>query len=151
METATRLEAQFFRKLNGFVEPAVRAGLGSPGIWPAGLVVLESTGRRSGRTYRVPVAATLVGQMVIASTVRGERSQWLKNLSATPAVRYWLAGREREAVAIVFSPKAPIPGADTMPSLLRPLVPGLAWLSAAFGMGFAVLIPSTSGKREDSF
>lgn len=151
METATGLEAQFFRKLNGFVEPAVRAGLGSPGIWPTGLVVLESTGRRSGRTYRVPVAATVLGHMVIASTVRGERSQWLKNLSVTPAVRYWLAGREREAVAIVFSPKTPIPDTDAMPALFRPLVPGLALLSAGFGMGFAVLIPSTNGKRKDSF
>ena len=149
MESMAGLETQFFRMLNGFMEPAVRAGLGSPGIWPTGLVVLENTGRRSGRVYRVPVAATVVGHMVIASTVRGERSQWLKNLAVTPAVRYWLAGREREATAIVFSPNAPRPSTDAMPTLLHPLLAGLALLSAGFGMGFAVLIPSTSGNSED--
>ena len=143
VETSTGFEAQFFRTLNGFIEPAIRAGFGSPGIWPTGLIVLESTGRRTGRTYRVPVAATLWGHLILASTVRGERSQWLKNLSVTPALRYWLAGREHEADATVIAPGMPIPDGISMPALLRPLLPSLSFLSG-LGMGFAVLTPRVS-------
>ena len=155
METSTGFEVQFFRTLNLFVEPAVRAGFGSPVIWPTGFIVLESTGRRTGRIYRVPVAATLWGHLILASTVRGERSQWLKNLSVTPALRYWLAGREHEADAIVFSPDTPIPDTTAMPAVLRALVPSLSFLSR-LGMGFAVLTPrlqsqagSVSRENED--
>ncbi len=144
--TSTGFEVQFFRTLNGFVEPAVRAGFGSPGIWPTGFIVLESTGRRTGRTYRVPVAAALWGHLILATTVRGERSQWLKNLSVTPALRYWLAGREHEADAIVFAPDTPIPDNISMPALLRLLVPSLSFLSG-LGMGFAVLTPCVSSTQ----
>ncbi len=143
MKTSSGLEVQFFRTLNGLIEPAVRVGFGSPGLWPTGLIVLETTGRRTGRTYRVPVAATLWGHLILASTVRGERSQWLKNLSVTPALRYWLAGHEHEADAIVIGPGTPIPDNISMPALVRPLVPGLSFLSG-LGMGFAVLTPRGS-------
>ena len=34
---AQRIEADFFRALNALVEPAVRAGCGSPGPLPTGL------------------------------------------------------------------------------------------------------------------
>lgn len=140
MNTPPSLETRLFRAINGVAEPAIRAGFGSPCLWPTGLIVLETTGRRSGRPFRVPVAVSLWGRMIIASTVRGSSSQWLKNVAATPTLRYWLAGREHEADAIVFSPGVPLPDVDAMPVLLRPLVPGLSMLSA-LGMGFAVLIP----------
>ena len=137
-------EATFFRALNEVVEPAVRAGLGSPCFWPTGVIVIESTGRHTGVTHRSPVVAAAIGEAVIVSTVRGERSQWLKNLAATPRVRYWRGGLAHEALAITFSPDTPLPDVGDMPALLRPLVPGLAFLCAGFGMGFAVLIPRTA-------
>ena len=51
----TTLETEFFRTLNLLVEPAVRAGCGSPGIAPTGLIVLETKGRHTGIPYRTPV------------------------------------------------------------------------------------------------
>ncbi len=136
------LEAQFFHALNAFVEPAVRAGCGAPGISPSGLIVLETTGRRTGRLHRTPVLATVFDGRIVVSTSRGGRSQWLKNLSATPAARYWLGGRLHEADAVVFDPNAPAPDIQ-VPPLLSPLIPLMALLVNGFGAGFAVLTPRT--------
>lgn len=82
------IERQFFRTLNRVVEPMVRAGLGSPRIAPGGLIVLETTGRKSGRRFRTPLAATRIGDYVLVATARGSRSQWVPNASARPSVRF---------------------------------------------------------------
>ncbi len=136
-----RLEANFYRTLNRFVEPAVRAGFGSPCITPSGLIVLETTGRRTGRTHRTPVVATLFGGWVFASTVRGGSAQWLKNLAATPELRYWLGGRLHNAQAVVYSPNGEAPQARDFPPILGPVLPFLSWC-ISLGAGFAVLTPS---------
>ena len=53
-------EVLFFRMLNRFVEPVIRAGVGSPRIAPSGFVVVESVGRKSGKLHRTPLAATRI-------------------------------------------------------------------------------------------
>jgi len=47
------------RRLNARVESRIRFGFASPGILPAGLIVLETTGRRSGQVYRTPLLASM--------------------------------------------------------------------------------------------
>src|SRR5712692_8484496 len=98
------LESRLFDALNRVVEPAVRAGFGSPGLAPTGLIVLETTGRRSGFSRRVPLIGTLVGRYVVVGTARAVRSQWLRNASRDPNVRYWLFGQPRRARAVVITP-----------------------------------------------
>ena len=56
----SQIEKPFFRTLNKYLEPAIRAGFGSTGLAPVGAVVLETTGRKSGRTYKTPVLASQV-------------------------------------------------------------------------------------------
>lgn len=140
-QLAASLEATFFRTINGVIEPAVRAGWGSPCVSPSGLIVLETTGRRTGHAYRTPVVATLLGGRIIVSTIRGERSQWLQNLAATATVRYWLAGRPHDADAIVFTANGTRPHRAALPSLLSPLVPLLELFVNGLGFGVAVLTP----------
>src|SRR5688572_19594696 len=103
MTDACGIEKQFFRLLNRVLEPPIRAGWGSPRLAPGGLVVVETTGRRSGRRSRVPLAAIRFQGHVVVSTFRGERSEWVKNASANPRVRYWMTGRMHEAKATVIS------------------------------------------------
>lgn len=140
-----RLEGDFFRGLNQFVEPLVRAGLGAPLLFPAGAIVIETQGRKSGRRSNVPLMAAVVGDLVVVSTVR-RRSNWLKNLAAHPEVRYWLGGREREATAFAIGPD--VETLDALPPRVSCLAAVLKQHSALFGTGFAILMPRTSSTAE---
>ncbi len=136
-----RLEAEFFRGLNQFVEPLVRAGLAAPVLFPAGAIVIETQGRKTGRRLEVPLLAALVGDLVVVSTVR-RRSNWVKNLAANPEVRYWLGGREREATAFAIGPG--IETLNELPPRVSCLASALKQHSTMFGTGFAILMPRES-------
>ena len=133
-----RLEADFFRGLNAFVEPLVRAGFGAPALSPMGAIVIETLGRTSGRRSKLPLMAAVIGDLVVVSTVR-RRSNWLKNLVAHPDVRYWLGGREREGTAFAIGPG--IEPSGDLPSRVSCLAEALKQHSTLFGTGFAILVP----------
>lgn len=80
--------------------PLVRAGVGSPLPLGFGLVVLETTGRRSGVVRPVPVVAFRAGRRVTVSTVRAD-SQWVKNLEADSGATIWRNGKRRTVTADV--------------------------------------------------
>jgi deazaflavin-dependent oxidoreductase (nitroreductase family) len=133
--------ADFFRTLNSVVEPAVRAGCFSPNLFaPAGLIVLETTGRRSGKPHRTPVLAMLMDGHLIVRTFRGERSEWFKNLRANPQVAYWSGGQKTLARAEVHAPGEECQTAGLLPSAAF----GIAAAGMAvrmLGWRFAVLRP----------
>ena len=89
-----------FRALNRVVLPVVRAGFASPRPVGFGLVVLETTGRRSGVVRPVPVVAFRAGRRVTVSTVRAD-SQWVKNLEADSDAAIWRNGSRRSVTADV--------------------------------------------------
>lgn len=135
-------ETTLFRRLNALIEPTVRAGWLSPGITPTGLILLETKGRRSGRPHSVPLLATLVLDYAVVSTVRGDRSQWLRNLAATPDARYWLGGRARECRAYIIGSDASAAELDAAPAAVRCLATSLASTTKSFGWSFALLAPA---------
>jgi deazaflavin-dependent oxidoreductase (nitroreductase family) len=102
------LEKRFFRTLNTYLEPLISTGLGSPGLTPVGAVVLETTGRKSGRTYKTPVLASEFATLLLVSTVRS-RSQWIKNLAATPQTKVWLRGQSVPVTAYVIGRGQSVP------------------------------------------
>jgi deazaflavin-dependent oxidoreductase (nitroreductase family) len=126
--------------VNRWVEPQVRAGLGSPRLAPGGLIVLETIGRSSGRRVRIPLVATRLQGHLLVGTFRGARSQWAKNLAANPDTRFWLGGKPRPATAhVITSSRRPQP-LPKLPPLLRAVTALLAPYTRA-GWTFAILAP----------
>ena len=136
----SKLEREFFRKLNAVVEPAVRMGIGSPRIAPGGLIVLESVGFKSGQTRRTPLAAMRLGKYVFVSTVRGERSFWVKNLQKQPRTRYYRGGSLHEARAFVVGPGKQYRRPKSLPPLIGNLTDAFAEYAPP-GWALAVLTP----------
>lgn len=135
------IEREFFRKLNRVVEPAVLRGIGSPRCAPGGLILLESTGHKSGATRRTPLLSLRLGGYVLITTARGERSFWVRNLRKQPRVRYYLGGEPREARAFVLAPGKRYRRPNSLPAALGRITDILAPFTEA-GWAFAVLRPA---------
>jgi hypothetical protein len=134
-----KIEADFFRNLNQVVEPLVRMGFGSPLPWTTGAIVLETQGRKTGQVHSVPLLATLIGDLILVSTVR-KRSQWVKNLAANCEVKYWIHGQQRTAKAFVFADNVESSSVTDMPVLATCLANAILPQSRLFGVSFAILI-----------
>jgi len=141
IEAIQRFETNFFSGLNQFVEPLVRVGLGGPLLFPAGAIVIETRGRKTGRLSSIPLMAAIVGDLVVVSTLRG-RSNWMKNLAANPEIRFWINGRERAATCFTIGPEMETP--VSMPEKIRCLARTLEQNSSIFGTRFAILMPHPS-------
>ena len=135
-----QFEGDFFSGLNSVVEPYLRAGFGTPGPCANGIVLLETTGRKSGRTINVPLMAVSFGDIVVVSTVRARRSQWIRNVVANPEVRYWLHGRARKARACVIGDGERAGSRDGMPLRVRAIASMLHPLTITDDVAFAVLM-----------
>lgn len=99
MGPASSLARRLFRTLNKVTEPLVRRGLGSPFAGP-GLVVVETTGNRTGLPRRVPLLGVRTGNSVLVSTAR-PNGAWVRNLERDPRAEVWSAGCARPATATV--------------------------------------------------
>jgi hypothetical protein len=88
--------------LNEAITPALRLGLINPLPFTTGVVLLEVTGRVSGRVRKIPLVCTDYGDVLAVSTVR-RNSQWLKNLAVTPEASIWLRGAKRTVTAEVYA------------------------------------------------
>jgi hypothetical protein len=134
------LERNFFRRLNSVVEPAVRRGIASSRLTPASLIVLETRGFKSGIQRRTPLWSIGLGRYRIVSTVRGDRSFWMRNLQKEPKGSYYLGGKRRTAEALVITPDTdPVPS-SVLPPVLARLVRVLNRFTDK-GLSFAVLVP----------
>jgi deazaflavin-dependent oxidoreductase (nitroreductase family) len=92
---STFLSAKVFNRL---IKAAVRLGLPTPS-----LVILETTGRRSGEPRRVPVTRLLDGDTLWIVTEHGRKAAYVKNIQANPRVRV-RAGRRWRTGTATFLP-----------------------------------------------
>ncbi|MEU2719473.1 nitroreductase/quinone reductase family protein [Streptomyces smyrnaeus] len=58
-----------------------------------GQILLETTGRTTGRPRRTPVGGRRVGQQFWLVSEHGTRSQYVRNIQADPRVRVRVSGR----------------------------------------------------------
>ena len=90
---STFLSARVF---NPLVLAATRAGLPTPSV-----VILETTGRRSGEPRRVPVTRLLEGDTLWIVTEHGRKAAYVRNIEANPRVRVRVGRRWRTGTARV--------------------------------------------------
>ena len=91
---STFLSAKVFNRL---VLAAARAGLPLPGV-----VILETTGRRSGEPRRVPVTRLLEGDTLWIVTEHGRKAAYVRNFEADPRVRVRAGRRWRSGTATLL-------------------------------------------------
>jgi deazaflavin-dependent oxidoreductase (nitroreductase family) len=84
--------------VNPLVNAAARAGLPTPSV-----VILETTGRRSGEPRRVPVTRALDGDTLWIVTEHGRRAGYVRNIEANPRVRVRIGRRWRSGIARVLA------------------------------------------------
>jgi deazaflavin-dependent oxidoreductase (nitroreductase family) len=92
---STWLSARVF---NPLVLRAARAGLPTPSV-----VILETTGRRSGQPRRVPVTRMIEGETVWIVTEHGRKTGYVRNIEANPRVRVRIGRRWRTGTARVLA------------------------------------------------
>ncbi len=88
---STFLSAKVF---NTLVKAAVRLGLPTPTV-----VILETTGRRSGEPRRVPVTRMLEGDTLWIVAEHGRKAGYVRNIEADPRVRVKVGRKWREGTA----------------------------------------------------
>jgi hypothetical protein len=139
------VEISLFSALNRLVEPGVQAGFGSLWILPVGLIVLETTGRKTGLPQRVPLLAAMMAGHVVVSTVRIQESLWLRNALEDPEVRYWVRGQVLRGRAIVVLSGRDVsePLDDEARCLVEALRP-----AAALGAAFVILLHARDRQRD---
>ena len=146
MNPSRGFENALYSAANQILEPLIRAGVGSSNCF-ATLVatVLEVAGRNTGKVRNVPLLAASIGDLMIVSTVRPDRSQWIRNLAANPEVRFWRGGRAWAASAYVFHPALTKPANDSLPPPVRKLADLLQSVASPFPafaqLAFAILSP----------
>ncbi len=136
VQAITQLQSDFIKTVGRSLTPWIEMGFGNPLLWPTGAVVVEVADTTTGRKYKLPLTATRIGNLILLTALRRDAS-WLQNLIATPDVRYWFAGRPRNAKALIVTPDTELPTDERVKYLLQ-------WLrqqSRLTGWSFTVLVP----------
>lgn len=76
------------------------------GFFP-GLVLLETTGRRSGLPRRTPVGGRLEGDTLWITAEHGRGASYVRNIESDPDVRVRVRGSWRKGKAIVLPEEDP--------------------------------------------
>jgi deazaflavin-dependent oxidoreductase (nitroreductase family) len=80
------------------INPIVKAGL-AIGIPPPGVVLLETTGRKSGQARRTPVGGRRAQNTIWVVAEHGLRAGYVRNIEANPRVRVKVGRRWRTGTA----------------------------------------------------
>ncbi len=83
--------------VNPFVKAMIAVGLPPPGV-----VLLETTGRRSGDPRRTPVGARRDGNSLWLVAEHGRRAGYVRNIEADPRVRVKIGRRWHPARGVVL-------------------------------------------------
>lgn len=135
--SSTTMLPELLAPLNEALIPALRLGLINPLPFTTGIVLLEVTGRVSGKVRQVPLVCADYGCALAVSTVR-RNSQWVRNLAARPEADVWLRGQKRPVTADVYAAGDRISGIEGDSDWMSRLA---ALTSLTSGASLAILRP----------
>ncbi len=94
-----------FGLYNRIVNPVVRPVLRSPlhGLFSRGLMLLTFRGRRSGRSFTIPVQYAREGDTVIVYPGRAAEKTWWRNLAGGAEVTLRIKGRDLRGHAVAVA------------------------------------------------
>ncbi len=118
-----------FTRLN----PLIAAILRSPAhyLLSLGLMLITVTGRRSGRSYTIPVGYQRVDGALVVMVSRARHKQWWRNYREPSHVALRLRGREVLGRAELVSPKS-----DEFRRYAEGTFRRLPWLGGQFGIEY---------------
>jgi deazaflavin-dependent oxidoreductase (nitroreductase family) len=99
------------RLFNPLVKAITNAGLAVPGI-----AILETTGRKSGRSRRTPVGHSLDGDTCWIVAEHGSEAGYVRNIEADARVRIKIGRRWRTGTAYLMPDDDPRARQRTMPA-----------------------------------
>jgi deazaflavin-dependent oxidoreductase (nitroreductase family) len=111
---STFLSARVF---NPLIKAAANAGIPLPGV-----MILETTGHRSGLPRRTPVGKALDGDTLWIVTEHGRRAGYVRNIEANPRVRVKLGRGWRSGTARTLRDDDPRERQRRMPNKLNSAV-----------------------------
>ena len=79
------------RLFNPFVKTLMNVGIPAPGV-----VILETTGRKSGQPRRTPVGKAIDGDTLWIVAEHGRKAGYVRNIEANPRVRVKVGRKWRE-------------------------------------------------------
>ena len=100
------------RLFNPLVKAATNAGAALPGI-----VILETTGRKSGQPRRTPVGRFVDGDTCWIVAEHGRKAAYVRNIEAHPGVRVKIGRRWRTGTAHVMPNDDPRARQRRMPAV----------------------------------
>ena len=81
------------------------------------LTMLETTGRKSGQPRRTPIGGRVIGNQFWMVSEHGERSDYVRNIKANPAVRVRVGGRWQNGTAHLMPDDDPLRRLGNLPRL----------------------------------
>jgi deazaflavin-dependent oxidoreductase (nitroreductase family) len=103
---------------NRLVNPLVKAA-SQRGIPLPSLVILETTGRKSGRPRRTPVGKSIEGDTLWIVTEHGRKAGYVRNIEANPRVRVKVGRRWRTGTGRLMPDDDPRERQRRMPNRLN--------------------------------
>ncbi len=80
-------------------------------------IILETTGRKSGKPRRTAVGGRVVDDQFWMVSEHGEHSDYVRNIKANPAVRVRIGGRWRSGTAHLLPDDDPLQRLGDLPRL----------------------------------
>ena len=128
------------------INPLVVAILRSPAHWllSVGLMLITVTGRRTGRSYTIPVGYQREGDLLTILVSEAPKKQWWRNFNAPAPVEVRVRGKTLRGTAVRVPPTSPEFTAKTEQTLRR-----LPWMGKVFGIEYKRGQPLTDDQLAD--